>query len=115
MIKKKEDMIISKITKMRDGNGDVIKNEILGNLDMAKHARMFSTFSLNKGCSIGYHTHIKETEYYYILSGNGVVSEKDGDKEVKAGDIVITGDQESHAIRNDNEEPLVLLAIIILD
>lgn len=115
MIKTINEMKIIEREHMRDGSGTVIQNEILSSLDMAKHARMFSTFTLKKGCSIGEHTHIKETEYYYILSGEGVVTEKDGDKIVKAGDIVITGDNESHAIRNDKDEDLIFMAIIILD
>ena len=44
-----------------------------------------------------------------------VVTEKDGEKVALPGDVVITGDGESHAIRNDEDEDLVFVAVIILD
>jgi mannose-6-phosphate isomerase-like protein (cupin superfamily) len=43
------------------------------------------------------------------------VTEADGEKIVKKGDLVITGNGASHAIRNEKSEPLVFLALIILD
>ena len=82
---------------------------------MAKHSRLFSLFTLKTGCSIGEHEHINETEYYYILSGKGMVKEKDGVKEVTPGDVVITGNGESHSIANESPEDLVFVAVIILD
>jgi mannose-6-phosphate isomerase-like protein (cupin superfamily) len=71
--------------------------------------------TIEKGSSIGEHDHVNETEYYWIVSGEGVVTEADGDKVVGPGDLVITGGGASHAIRNEKDEPLVFMAIIILD
>lgn len=56
-----------------------------------------------------------ETEYYWITSGEGIVTEADGEKKVTKGDMVITGGGASHAIRNEQEEDLKFLAVIILD
>lgn len=103
------------IHNMRGGEGDALQHLLLSDGDMAKHARLFATMVLKEGCSIGEHRHDGETEYYYILSGSGIVTEADGDKEVKTGDLVITGNGESHSIRNNGKEDLVFLALIILD
>lgn len=100
--------------KMREGNGEAIIKHIVNNNDL-NHSRLFSTITLKKGCSIGNHTHLGETEYYYIISGEGVVSEKTGDTTVKIGDVVITGDKESHSIANNGDEDLVFIALILLD
>ena len=115
MIKKNSDMTRKTVEHMRDGKGSVDQMLILDGRDMAKHARLFGMMTLDKGCSIGLHTHTKETEYYFILAGEGIVTEADGDKPVSKGDVVITGDGESHAIRNEGTAPLVFIALIVLD
>ena len=114
MIKKESEMTRKVNEHMRGGEGSVQVLEMMPNGTMA-HCRMFSKLTIKPGCSIGQHDHNKETEYYWILQGEGVVTEADGDKHVKAGDLVITGGGASHAIRNDGKEDLVFLALIILD
>jgi quercetin dioxygenase-like cupin family protein len=76
---------------------------------------MFGKLTLVPGASIGKHQHIGETEYYWILQGEGIVTEADGEKHVKAGDLVITGGGATHAIRNEGTQDLVFMALIILD
>jgi len=71
--------------------------------------------TIEKGCSIGTHDHVNETEYYWITEGKGIVTEADGEKVVHKGDLVITGGGASHAIRNDEDETLKLMALIILE
>jgi len=100
--------------KMREGIGKVQLQHVVES-EKLNHSRLFSKITLKKDCSIGEHTHIKETEYYYIIKGEGVVTEKEGSFNVKAGDVVITGDQESHSIINNKDEDLEFLAVIILD
>lgn len=114
MIRKKEEMKTTSIEHMREGTGTVLATALADGQTMA-HCRLFSTLRLEKGCSIGTHKHVDETEYYWITGGTGIVTEDDGEKVVSAGDLVITGNGESHAIRNEGDEPLTLLALIILD
>ena len=113
MIKRSSEMLYRE-RQMRGGDGLCKTVDFLTREEM-HHCRLFGTITLDQGCSIGEHTHEGETEYYWIISGEGVVTESDGEKIVKAGDLVITGDGESHAIRNEKEEALVFLALIILD
>ena len=115
MIKTKNEMKTVINEKMRDGNGSAILEHLLDENDMAKGSKLFSKVTLKENCSIGLHTHYNETEYYYILEGNGKVEEKDGIKYVSKGDLVITKDKESHSIANTGKEDLVFMAIIILD
>lgn len=100
--------------KMREGLGEVQFQHIVEK-ESLNHSRLFSKITLKKNCSIGAHTHIKETEYYYIIQGEGVVTEKTGSYSVSVGDVVITGDQESHSIINEKDEDLVFIALILLD
>jgi len=113
MVKKPEQMLYQE-RQIRGGDGECQTLDLMLQEEM-KHCRVFTKFTLQKGVSIGEHVHENETEYYWILSGEGVLTEKDGEKVVKAGDLVITGDGASHAIRNEQEDPLEFLALIILD
>ena len=114
MIIRTEEMKRTVRPHMRGGAGEVVVTNLMDAQQMA-HTRLFSTLTLETGCSIGEHDHVNETEYYWILSGSGIVTEADGEKEVGAGDLVVTGGGASHAIRNSGNETLVLLALIILD
>jgi len=115
MIKRFDDMPDSIREHMRGGAGSVQVKDLLGKDDMVAHCRLFSMLTIEQGCAIGEHDHCNETEYYWILSGEGIVTEADGDKIVRKGDLVITGGGASHAIRNEKPEPLVFMALIVLD
>jgi quercetin dioxygenase-like cupin family protein len=114
MIIRSDEMKRTVRANMRGGSGEVILTNLMGEGTMA-HTRLFSTLTLETGCSIGEHDHVNETEYYWILTGEGIVTEADGEHVVRAGDLVVTGGGASHAIRNEHEETLTFLALIILD
>ena len=114
MIRKYNKMPTTVKEHLRGGTGSTIF-KALAEEGSVQHCRLFSEITLEKGCSIGEHDHVNETEYYWILAGEGIVTEKDGDHRVRVGDLVVTGGGASHAIRNEREETLILLALIILD
>jgi len=114
MIKTSKDMRIEERDNMRGGPGRVIIQHIIEK-EQLQHARLFSQITLQPGDGIGPHTHTGETEYYYILEGSGKVVEDDGEKIVSSGDVVITGNGESHSITNTGAAVLRFVAVIILD
>ena len=114
MVIKNENQKTDVKVKMRGGKGEAILKHIIDNKELC-HSRLFSTITLKKGCSIGTHTHLQETEYYYILSGEGVVCENSVSTTVKPGDVVVTGDKETHSIENKGDEDLVFIALILLN
>ncbi len=114
MIKTSENMRIEDRDNMRNGPGRVVMQHIVEN-EHLQHARLFSKITLQPGDGIGTHTHTGETEYYYILEGTGQVVEDDGEKTVSRGDVVITGNGESHSITNTGTATLEFIALIILD
>ena len=97
---------------IRDGEGNTDITYLLDG-STQKNARLFAEMTLNPGCSIGYHQHDSETEYYFILSGTGTVSDGGTAVQVKQGDSVITGNGASHSIKNTGSVPLVFHAIIV--
>ncbi|URA09491.1 cupin domain-containing protein [Thermospira aquatica] len=97
--------------KMRGGEGVISLTHLIPE-ERLHHARLVARIEVPVGASIGYHYHESEVEYYIILEGHGEVIEGEKVTSVDVGDVVVTGPQEGHAIRNVGSEPLVFLAII---
>lgn len=114
MIIKKSEMKRETRKEMRGGSGEV---EILHMVapESMKNARLMAELTLSPGSGIGPHRHDKETEYYIITEGSGIVTEDDGKQSVSNGDIVITGNGQSHSIENTGDEPLKFIAVIITE
>jgi mannose-6-phosphate isomerase-like protein (cupin superfamily) len=112
MLIKRKEMKTEFKEKMRTGEG---RAEILHLVDCGneKNIRMLAEITLKPGCSIGGHSHDAETEYFVILSGEGIVNDNGIEKPVQAGDAMITGNGASHSIRNSGSVPLVFHAIIV--
>lgn len=79
------------------------------------HGRMFAHVTVDPGCSIGYHAHDHETEFYYILSGEGVFNDDGKEVVVHAGDICATGYGQSHGLENRGSQPVELIALIVME
>ena len=112
MVIHRNEMKVEEKERMRDGEGITHLTYLLDG-STQKNAKLFAEITLNPGCSIGYHRHESETEYYFILSGTGTVNDDGKEVEVKQGDAVITGNGASHSIKNTGSVPLVFHAIIV--
>ncbi len=114
MIKRANEMITEIKHQMRGGNGSVELTHIFRQDELTGKARLFAKVTLNKGCSIGLHNHDAEEEIYYIIQGRAVVNDNGNITEVSAGDAVLTGNGGSHCIENKEDEPVVMIAVILL-
>ena len=75
--------------------------------------REIGWLTLPPGASIGLHKHDNNEDVYIIISGQGIFTDSNGkETEVKAGDITIARQGQSHALKNAGEEPLVFLDLI---
>ena len=79
------------------------------------HGRMFAHITVDPGCSIGYHDHQHETEFYYIIKGEAVFNDDGREVLVHAGDICATGYGASHGLENKTDEPVELIALIVME
>jgi mannose-6-phosphate isomerase-like protein (cupin superfamily) len=100
---------------MREGPGEVKIRELTGPEGRPVKCRLFNEMVLETSCGIGLHPHAGETEFYYILSGTGVVDDDGTELMVEAGDCMSTGKGAKHSIVNNGQEPLVMVACVILD
>lgn len=98
-----------------EGKGVVHMKELADKKSMYDHVRMFAHNTLDPGCSIGYHPHYNETEFYYILKGEGVFNDNGTEVILRAGDISATAHGEYHGLENRSDEPLEMIALIVLD
>ena len=112
MVIQRKEMKTEVKERMREGDGSASITYLL-DTENEKNTRMLAEVTLNPGCSIGYHRHDSETEYYFILSGTGTVNDDGKEVQVKQGDSVITGNGASHSIKNSGSVPLVFHAVII--
>ena len=108
-------MQVEKRMNMRGGKGEIIIEHLIDESVRGKNVRMFAKITVAPGCSIGYHEHVGERETYYIAEGEGVYDDNGQKRTVKKGDVTVTPSNKGHAIENSGENPLILIALIILD
>jgi mannose-6-phosphate isomerase-like protein (cupin superfamily) len=101
---------------VQNGKGLTKSIDLATKAQMYDHARLFSHIYLEPGCSIGYHTHSHETEFYYILKGEAVFDDNH-EQEVllHAGDVAATGYGQGHSLENKSQETVELIALIVTE
>jgi mannose-6-phosphate isomerase-like protein (cupin superfamily) len=102
-------------TDAEGGVGQLWLDRLLNAPNIPQKIRTFAKATLEVNASVGYHVHHNESETYYILSGEGEYSDGKSTKKVFAGDVTYTPDGEGHAIKNIGKEPLVFIALIVLE
>ncbi len=112
MIRKSADMTCEVRERMRGGAGAVSMRHLFPQDEFTAPVRLCAQATLPPGAGIGPHTHETEDEVYVILRGTGILDDGTTQTRVTAGDAILTGNGESHAILNDGEEPLELMAFI---
>ena len=99
--------------EMRGGRGEVrIEHFWEPASEMRSKNRMFARLTLNPGCSIGFHPHDAEEEIFVVVRGRAEADDNGEVVELGAGDTILTGNGDGHAIRCIGEEPLELVAVI---
>ncbi|WP_434778464.1 cupin domain-containing protein [Neisseria sp. Ec49-e6-T10] len=111
-----EQNIISLNKEKAAGGQGVLYGKYAFTRDTAKASdaiKEISILTLNPGDSIGYHKHITNEDTYIIISGTGTFTDKDGKQyPVKAGDMTLVRQGESHGLANTGTEPLIFVDII---
>ena len=113
MVTFKNQQVLTRREHMRGGEGAAQLTALLAALP--ENARLFSTIRLAPGASIGYHVHERETELFYFAQGSGTVDDNGEKVKVSAGDAMATFSGQGHAVVNDGQEDLVLVAAIVKD
>jgi len=114
MIRPKESMENELRPGMRGGTGTVSVQHFFKPDEITAKTRLCARLSIPPGASIGTHQHVNEDEVYIILNGEGLLDDGNTRTVVRAGDAVLTGKGESHAIANTGKDMLEIIAVIML-
>ena len=63
------------------------------------------------GVPFPYHSHSAQWEFYYVLSGSGIVRDEDGRTRVGPGDAFLFKPGEAHQLINDGQADFTFLVI----
>jgi quercetin dioxygenase-like cupin family protein len=111
-LKKKKDMLRQPLENCHDGQGALDWTEVLDEGDLKERGLNFVHDDvLPPGVSIGNHRHTEDEEYYYIVSGKGVMTLDQERFEVTAGDITAVYPGGMHGLENSGSEDLRILVI----
>jgi mannose-6-phosphate isomerase-like protein (cupin superfamily) len=113
MIRKPAEMPVEVRANMRGGVGEVTVRQLFKPDEFGGKVRLCARLTLPPGASIGTHAHAGEDEVYLLTAGSGLLDEGGREVRVQAGDAVLTGKGASHAIRNDGQVPLEIVAFIV--
>ena len=95
------------------GPGAVHFIKIVNEHGLADKGRLFNIGTLKPGCAVGNHKHNGEIEIYYILEGEGLYNDNGVEATVKAGDVTVCNDGESHGLLNTGATDLKMVALIL--
>ena len=113
MVINEKEMLTETVEEAHGGRGITQIMHLIPLDKLPANASMFSIATLQAQSRIGVHTHLNESEVYYILSGKGVINDNGLSIPIKAGDSYLCCKGSEHGIVNDNDEPLVFLVVII--
>lgn len=113
MIRRKNEMEIAQREHVLNGEGTIISQTILRPEQMLGKSRLCARNTLPPNTSIGEHPHSPDAEIYYILEGEATVNDNGKETILHAGDVMFTGNGETHSIANKSNQNVVFLAIIL--
>ena len=112
MIRKHDEMTVESRENMRGGKGVVDFRHFFTADEFTADVRLCTTMTVPPGASVGSHRHATEDEIYIVTAGSGILDDGTGRTRIEAGDAILTGNGESHAVENDGDEDLVVIAVI---
>ncbi|MEG2038014.1 MAG: cupin domain-containing protein [Ruthenibacterium sp.] len=95
------------------GVSTTVMKDLATSEELYHHGRLFAHALLMPGCSIGWHVHEHETEFYYILRGTPSVSDNGVLGEMHPGEVMVTGGGAGHSIANNSADTVEFLALIL--
>ncbi len=113
-IQKRKTTNRTSIESCHGGSGELDFSEVLDFRDEPKRKLNFIHYDILKpGVSVGVHEHHNDEEYYYVLSGQGLMIVDGKEVGVEEGDIVGVFPGGFHGITNDSDTDLRLIVVSI--
>ncbi len=113
MVIKSADCKIENRENMRGGDGTVRITNFTGKEELLGKGRLFARITLEPGCSIGEHVHEGDSEIFVVEKGCPTYNDGGVTVEAKPGDVLICPAETSHSIKNNTDETVDVIALII--
>ncbi len=115
MIRKPSECVEEIRKNMRGGDGEVVMLNLLTPDEFLGKGRVFAKMTIKPGCSVGYHVHDGESEIYYVIKGTGLYNDGGDETTVTEGDVLVTPVGGGHAVGNNSENDLEIIALILFE
>jgi len=112
MIKNAHEVIPEVAESVRGGQGIAYAHKLL-DIFPGSAIKSIGLVRLEAGASVGEHSHTNEEDFYFCVSGTGVVLDNGVEYPFTPGTLQITRHGESQAIRNTGETELIFLGALI--
>ena len=114
LLRKAADTKQAPLPECHGGRGTVDWTDVLSGAAIeGRRLRFLHDDVLKPGVTIGVHTHKEDEEYYYILSGNGVMTLDGEDHRVGPGDIAAVFPDGSHGLMNDSDGDMRIIVFSV--
>ena len=114
LIKRQAEMVRKPLPNCHDGEGALDWTNVLDGEDVAgRHLNFIHDDILPPGASIGVHRHEHDEEYYYVVSGRGMMTLDGEQLRVEAGDITAVYPGGTHGLENDTDEDLRIIVVSV--
>lgn len=98
---------------MRGGDGVVEVTSFVTAEELNNKGRLFGKIVLKPGCGIGHHVHENDSELFYIIKGVATYDDNGTTVKLSAGDVTLTPAGTGHSIKNEGDEDVELIALIV--
>ena len=98
-----------------EGREKMLKTNLADFDEWDPRVRLFSLIQVKPGKEVEYHTHVGESETFFILSGQGIYNDNGNEVDVVPGMVTLTPSGQGHAIKNTGDEMLVFVALIVVE
>lgn len=102
------------LEKCHDGEGPLMLKDVIGAFGKWQFIKFIHDDIIPPGTTIGYHQHACSSpfeEWYYVLSGEGIMQLDGEDHRMRPGDISVCFANGHHGIKNTGTENLRILVI----
>ena len=113
-MRKREDMLYTMASESHGGKGVLDWTKVIASDETKdKHLKCFFDLVLQPDVSIGIHMHENDEEYYYLISGTGIMTLDEERVEVGPGDITAVFPGGTHGLENNSGTDLRVLVISV--
>ena len=97
------------------GKEKMLKTNLADFEEWDPRIRLYSMIQLKPGEEVDYHMHSGESETFFFLSGQGIYNDNGTHVDIAPGMVTFSPSGHGHAVKNTGDEPVVFIALILVD